>query len=910
MEELAPLIEHGPCADLLSAVARLGEKPRKAAAAWAVAQWKARRDRAYRPEPEDAAAHAYWVRLLVVLTATAADPKKALAIPARHGIWYSGVAWSPEEPLARVPAEAIAALAEAAIQRGADWCAQYLALVLDARKPRPMYLGALQLIARAHGLALPDTPIAAQLWATQVGGLLPPVPHRDLPPYRRAVPRFELAWHDGHCRVTGRDETVTTPVDALRGGLDTEAMLLSLFDHRDAVIRMVGRYSSQHGMDAAADLVAALVADGTVDAGRLARRAVAALSRGDSVSCQRLQTRLLAVAAPDAALVGELSRVLAGLLASGNITPAAAAQDLLRRADAVQPLPDDLFVDACQMAFARKEKGLREGQLAWARERAQRPAGRASAATGLTAALLCPDHAVQKPAVAILESVWPALDEAQHAALLGAIEASQGVLDAALHRQLWATCTGGGEMPVAEPAPRVEPVRTGLVRIPYEPVADPAQLPADVMRAMQTYHLDRDAMAFERLIGAAQDALRDGRLELARAIGRHLEPHQPFGMFLDKPGTMHGEMSYVALARLTELQQALAEGRPRRFVSAPSWTHGAIAAAQLADRLAALAQAGEPALPVDLLVALLRTEACDAQTLARLRSIGSRDATVAADFLAAGGSAQLATRWLVVEGGDDAPRWRSRSRQAEWVLQGEREVCVELSRVAHPPAIAGVPLDWAAGFDPRSAPFVSEFDMLPDWITPMLPTNAEALAAQHLYGFRRAGVEFGTEGAKAVAIRLPLFLAAHGAAGPALHLAVFFAMSANDAPVRLAGSDGMVTLLVQGRWQDELAADLIAACVRCGSVKPGRLAGSLAQVREAGESAAVWSLARAAIAAALGMSPPPAATADLIALGVDAAGDIGARATIAELDASVAAIKGKPNKLQMQAQRLHAALAG
>lgn len=233
-----------------------------------------------------------------------------------------------------------------------------------------------------------------------------------------------------------------------------------------------------------------------------------------------------------------------------------------------------------------------------------------------------------------------------------------------------------------------------------------------------------------------------------------------------------------------------------------------------------------------------------------------------------------------------------------------------LSPVARRPAIDGAPMDWAAGFEPATAPFASEFDAAPPWMAPMLPNNAEALAALHLWGFRRAGLEYHTEGGKNVAIRLPELLRAHGAAGPALHLAVLFAMSGNDAGVRVAGSDGLVTLLQQGRWRDALAAELVAEGIRCGSVKPGRLAASLAQVREAGEAAAVWPLVRAAAVAALAMTTVPAATADLLSLAAEVSAALGVKEPIAEVDAMVEAIKGKPNKLQAQAQRLSSVLAG
>ena len=884
MQELADVIETGGYADLLQAVDRLNDRQRKSAAAWFVMQWKERRDQ---PHPNDRAEpQARWMRLLVGLTAAAADPKKALAIPARHWAFQFRSTWEVHDFIEAASAEAIAALAQAAIGHGPDWCAQYIALVTDAKKPRPMFAEVLLSILRAHALPLPPTPVLPTMWATLFFRRLPPDPSRQ----------------------AAGDPTASSAAADLRADPDAPAMLLALFDHRDALNALVGRYGGQYEMDQATQVIGELIADGTLDAARLARQAIAALSRGDSVSCQRLQTRLLKAARPDTVLVGESARVLANLIASASGPAAVLAQELLREADASAALPDDLFVDACQMAFARKEKGLREAQLGWARARAARPASCACALHGTSAALLCPDHAVQKAAVGLFESAWPALDAATRAALLAPIEASQGVLDPALYGRLWAACTGGAAAPLAEKPRRAEPLRTGMRKQPYVPVEDPAQLPADVMRAVQTYHLARDALAHERLIGAAHDALRAGHPVLARAIGRHLVPNQPFCMHIGARETIRCEMSHVAYARGVELQQALADGQPQRFVSTPSWTHGAIEPAHLADRLEALAQAGQTALPVDLLVALLRTEACDAETLARLRTIGSAQARAAADFLAAGGAAQLTTRWLVTRGDQAGPRWRSHD-VAGWIRPGESEVCVALDAVAQAPAIEGAPLAWAAGFEPATAPFASEFDMAPDWITPMLPNNAEALAALHLWGFRRAGLEFDTEGGKNVAIRLPLYLAAHGPAGPALHLAVLFAMSGNDAPVRLAGSDAMVTLLQQGRWSDALAGDLLAACLRCGSVKPGRLAASLVQVREAGEVEAIWSLVRAGIAAALGMSPVPTATADLIALGVDAAGDLGVKESIVELAAVVGAIKGKPNKLQTQAQRLHACLS-
>lgn len=880
MDELAQVVDNGSHADLLASLGRLNERQRKQAATWFLAQWKERRDA---PHPRDGNEPlARWMRLLVGLVATAADPKKALAIPVSHWGLHYRHKWTVDDAVDHASPEAVAALAQALIGRGADWCAQYLALVTDAKKPQPMFVDVLLQLMRAHGLALPTTPVLPKLWAVQ---------------FHRLLPRDE----------SGRTAALPSSVQALRASPDTEAMLLAVFDHRDVVLAMAGRYASQADMDMAAEIVAELIADGTVDSATLAERAIAALSRGDSVGSQRLQTRLLKAAQPSPTVVRAQARVLGNLLASAAAPAASLAQDLLRQADtATQPLPDDLFVDTCQMAFSRKEKGLRDTQLRWALGRSATAGTLPSAVNGLTAALLCPDHGIQQEAAKAIGSAWPALDAVHRPTLLAQIEASQGVLDAGLYAALWSACTGSAE---AAPTPeRAPPPRLGLQKQAFASVTELDHLPADVLQALQTYQLDRDALAYERAIWAAIDTLNGGRAGRAAAIGAKLGHATPFGAGSSWRDRVTHELSWVAHCRIAELQEALAKGEAQAFVSRPSWAHGAIAPEDLADRLATLAAQGSQALPVDLLVALLRTETTEPAAIARLRSIGSTQAQVAADFLAAGGTDQLTTRWLIAEGLDESTGWHPR-HEAKWYRKGAGEVCVALQKAPHPPAIDGAPLGWAEGFEAKGAPYTYEFDMVPDWITPLLPNNAEALAAMHLWGFRRAGLEYDTDGGKVVAVRLPLFTAAHGPAGPALHLAVFYAMSANDAPVRLAGSDGMIALLQQGRWQDALASDLLAECLRRGSVKPSRLAASLAQVREAGEFEAVWALLRRIIPVGLDLNPLPANLADLLALGAEVASSLGAKTPIQAVSALVSSLKGKPNKLQLQAQRLHAVLA-
>jgi hypothetical protein len=915
MQEISNTIDTGSYAELLDTIRALNPKQRKAAASWITADWKQRAASSSFAHPRDATEpFARWMRLLVALTATAADPKKALAIPVRHLYAEYGIPWRAGESIpAPASAEAIAALAQSAIARGPEWCAHYMQLVADTKKSRPMFVDVLLLMAHAHALALPTTPVMSELWAVRFSHMLPSDRQvADPSLYAHTAPALELEHIDGNWSVRGRDVIVHSAHEAVRLGQATGPMLLSLFDHRDAVGTMV-RNGGQLAMDQAAEVVAKLVADGVVDASQLARQAIAALSRGDSVSCQRLQTRLLMTAHGATEVVVEQARVLANLMGSGTGAAASAAQELLSRADAAAALPDDLFVTGCQMVFARKEKGLRQEQLAWARQRAARAASATSAVLGMTEALLCADHALQKDAAAAVEAAWPALPAHAHAAILAQIEASGGVLDDKLYRSLWERCTGAAPASASaaegarQPAASSAPERVGLVKQRFEPLADPSRMPAEVKFSLNAYRLARDAYQFERAIQAGVDAINGGQTAWGRAIAEQLGGDMSFWLGIRFDTFKGRDVSVIACLRLKELKEALERGKPFTFISTPSYAHGAIAPARLVERLAALAVAGQTAMPYDLLTALLRTEPCEPEALAALRAIGSTQAIIATEFLAAGGAMQLQTRWLVV-GGPGAPHAQRHCEFAEWLSPERREVCVAMPPMPHPPAIDGVRLEWTWGFEPETAPVASEFDMAPNWITPVLPNNAEALAALHLWGFRRAGLEYGTDGGKVVAERLPLFLAAHGPAGPALHLAILYAMTANDASPRLAGSDALVTLLQQGRCDGALACQLLTACIDCGSVKPGRLAASLAQVHEAGETAAVWELVRAGAIAALGMARAPAATADLLELGARVAKALGVKERIAQLAAFAEGIKGKPNKLEAQALRLHACL--
>lgn len=233
------------------------------------------------------------------------------------------------------------------------------------------------------------------------------------------------------------------------------------------------------------------------------------------------------------------------------------------------------------------------------------------------------------------------------------------------------------------------------------------------------------------------------------------------------------------------------------------------------------------------------------------------------------------------------------------------EVCVSLSPMKTLPAIEGIPVTWAEGFTPAISPDIWKYDVKDNYLCGVMPNNAEVLAAFHLHNFRKAGKEDDTEFGKNSVLCLPLFLAAGGDAGPALHLAVLYAMSANDPAARIAGSDGLVQLIDQGRYNNDLACELVSLTVRYGTVKAGRLSRSLSQAAEAGLDAVLWPIIRTAVISALEVGRTPPGTSGLVALAYHVVSNIKVREDIPILG-KIAAKKG--SNLILEVRRLHTLL--
>jgi hypothetical protein len=139
-----------------------------------------------------------------------------------------------------------------------------------------------------------------------------------------------------------------------------------------------------------------------------------------------------------------------------------------------------------------------------------------------------------------------------------------------------------------------------------------------------------------------------------------------------------------------------------------------------------------------------------------------------------------------------------------------------------------------------------------------------------------------------------------------MHLAILFSLSANDATARLAGSDGLIELIAQQRYDCELACRLISQTIKLGTVKVGRIAKSLVPIVDAGVASTIWPMIRSAIQTSLNAESAPAGTVDLIALAYRVVYELKIREEIPTV-VNEAAKKGN-TKLLIEVRRLHAQL--
>lgn len=881
MHELERLICSGSYDDVLSATSCMGDKSLREARKWIAAQSKMP-DAPYRSACRDENGSP-WMRLLIACVATARDAKEALSVP---------------PPDYRDDAVAKAALMQAAARHGRDWVAAYVTRASQHRYWRYEHAEILVALCAAYDLDLPADDDLPKMWCYTFRCL-----HQDdryrylttLEGYTRELTRLSAAVQaDGSLAVEATEVLVHSPVDAAEAMIfSLRWMLHALLARKDGILVLWGGFSEEYPPVEMPTLVD-LLDRGLLDRLALIDDLMTALARVDSVTAQRVYAHCLSlVTKSDSALLLPHVNTLLGLLASAHGSVVKVVQELLRRIDDLAPLSADQFVVACEMIFSRKEKGVHQEQLVWCSQRwAAQPEHRPMIVQGLVAALDVDDFTFQKKVTATMEKWWNELPQTAQSPLAVLLEEKRHLLEpslgAALAMLLGSDAGAPDRLPVSPPI-LAKPVETRrldpFVRIPPNLAA--------FRELIAEFDGEHSVLVCEQIIDTL---LQFSPAEQKAVASRVMHRFKPICY-------EHEPIEVLAHRRFDEIENAMLAGTPYPLVSRPDYSNGSIESLELIRRLGVLAERKLDAGPYDFLLALIRTRQPDDRQILALREIGSRQAAIAADFFAAGGMGQISTDWLVFRPDPDA-RY---SRNAHWGASGKADVCVALKGMHTLPEIPGIDTwKWAKGYVPETAPEGGSYCMYPQYLTGMLPNNGELLAAWYLWGFRRASHDSDVTAGKAVAEALPHFLDARGVAGPALHLAILFTLSGNDAESRISGSDGLLELIAQDRYDSSLAVELVAAAIECGSVKPGRLAKSLMQIVDV-TGITLWPLVRAASIAALQQTPTPAGSQELLALAFRLAASHGIRESIDVL-ARVAASKGS-SKLLVEARRLQSILS-
>ncbi|MDN0200280.1 DUF6493 family protein [Streptomyces sp. S.PNR 29] len=355
---------------------------------------------------------------------------------------------------------------------------------------------------------------------------------------------------------------------------------------------------------------------------------------------------------------------------------------------------------------------------------------------------------------------------------------------------------------------------------------------------------------------------------------------------------VHRPLSRAFDARLWEVAYRIRTEPLPFLLSTPTWSTGLLEPDDLVKRLDDYRRLGA------------RPSAADfAQALLRVRR-GDRTAAVAAaeraEALGTAEGARLA-RWLT-SGAPELPTAQRTSNDRILVDLGE----VPELQEDFPPEFRtlGRPV---RGFAEHR--YCSHWDesVRQHWLA-LLPEQRELVAVRMLCDLSAVAVD-DTRGSAAV---LPQLAESGGEAGEAVHLCVAYGLGARHPEDRLAAVDALLVLAARGRLDPaRLGADL-GQLVRCGAVKPLRLAESARTTAATGAYATLWDVLRHTLPVLLadlataGAATPARGLGDLLAVAAECAERSGARGELPHL-AQTAARRGS-SRLVAEARRLRSAL--
>ncbi|MEU9183696.1 DUF6493 family protein [Streptomyces sp. NPDC048484] len=356
---------------------------------------------------------------------------------------------------------------------------------------------------------------------------------------------------------------------------------------------------------------------------------------------------------------------------------------------------------------------------------------------------------------------------------------------------------------------------------------------------------------------------------------------------------VHTALAAVFDARLWEAAYRVRTDPLPFLLATPTWSSGLLEPDELVARLGEYHRLG--ARP---------GEADFAQALLRVRRDERAVAEAAAERAAGLGTTQgeRLARWLTSEG----PATPTNGRRTSGV-----RILLELGR------IEGLPEDLPPAFRRLGQPvgdvmrtYCSHYwnrAGRQHWLA-VLPGRRELVAARLMHELSTAAVEE----IRNVSAALPLIAEAEGEAGEAVHLCVAYGLGARHPEDRLSAVDALLVLAARGQLDAEGLGRDLGRLVRCGAVRPLRLAESVHTAATTGAYATVWSILRAALPVLLadlasdGAAPAARGFGELLAVAAECAELTGARGDVAHL--AQATERRGSSRLVTQARRLRATL--
>jgi hypothetical protein len=697
-----------------------------------------------------------------------------------------------------------------------------------------------------------------------------------------------------------------------------------LFEVDDIGAEFADTYAARFGADNEwPKALTALAGEGALARGELLDQCLAKLLRGDRPGNLRGFTALHDQLAPSrdetAARVGTYVR----LAADGAGTVAKTAQKLLKALDAEGRLEPEDFEELCAGVLTRSETAPAIAQLAWMDRVLRRDPARADVLVA-TAALAFghPAAGVQERALGLAGRWMAHLGPGAQAQVRDAA----GALDAALRPEA-AALLGEEAGAAGNPSP---PLPVVPVRKMPPAVGSPADLaerfaallvarrmePAELERVLEgaVTHHHADAGAVARAfapLAARRPAQDDANPWSATTTGLAL------GCLMDVLAGRSGgvaaqarkllvearftSVDHIPLRRIYEIAERLPSETPPFLLATPTRADGAIDPAVLAGRLDRFQAASVTPWPDDLEQALLRLPPAAHDAAAARAQVGPGS-----------GSRTLP----VFSGLHTQPSGVDEVPDAE----GQRRVAtprvVPVMTAATPPeerTLAAVlsqtpdPLDPQAYFWPNWKGRTYELIGLWPSITPYDPDLIAAHALPPL--FKHAGGSTSPTGS----LVLPLLAepagseGSSGAAGPVVHLALAYGLTAASRENRTAAVDALLALAAPGRLDATRLANFLAALWHEQLARPNRFVAALGEAGRAGAAAEVWTVVRTLVSR-VATTPALKGLPDLLALGSECAALGNVSDEFPEL--ARLALHAKPARLATEAGRLQGILRG